>query len=906
MLLCPSLVFTGVHVPVIHFANQVGSYLADERVWAAFKTVFRIHAQMRPPQYSAVLCDFSQSTLTDITHMVFCRLRTIDLQHSPPSTLSSNSSDPCHPGTSNISDNTSQSSACPGDSTDSSAASPTPPSTEPSKSRQGYGLRCAVTIFDFIADLATCALQGKKEEIVSRRERLTKRMRGFSRSLFLSSEPTTFSTYYSDPAIQTPTAPSEEKSKGSALESQAPAASVRDSKRKRDSMSVDLPSMSVNNHTLIACKLLLTALTAGGPAFNKIEELIMLIEDDVFKFLLRSARGADNETFSHVFRIFHHLMTMMRQRLSMQLEVFINTVFLRTLSSKGNSEAASNRHDSSKQTNTYDLKEIALENLLDFTRQPWFFTELYSNYDCNPEASDLFNNLFKGLCKCVFPVTGLVTGNHLLALQCLIEGLRWLRARSPVSLLASSNDTTSLTTSTLTASAPEQTSSLDPLQPTRAETAELGRLLTIQRDFKNRFMSCTEEFNRSAKKGLAKMQNELGLFLSFTALKAAPKDHQLTADEQTEVNLMARLLRFAPGFDKVAIGQYLSETGHLSAHIRNAFVALFDFTDQHLDDALRMFLEAFRLPLEAQQIDRAIQMFAGQYHENNPQVLLDADAVHTLSFSLIMLNTDAHNELVKNKMTLAQFISNNRGINAGQDVPQPMLERLYAAILGNEIKMSGSGVNAEIGDALWCDLLKTMNIKKARREYLLATPEIKSSCNQQMFVECWSPVIAALSLLFGHCSSHIEQQFSRTGGNASHPRTHKRDTTRDRAQYNARALSTGEDVVSLLMDGFTLLADIAASGRHTQILDKIVSTVGKLTGLLDDNFFAGSGWHGREMLLQHRNEALLRFHQDPQAQFSTKLLLSLVRMHGDTLRSGWRDMMMVLLKFQLMDVLPGK
>ena len=44
-----------------------------------------------------------------------------------------------------------------------------------------------------------------------------------------------------------------------------------------------------------------------------------------------------------------------------------------------------------------------------------------------------------------------------------------------------------------------------------------------------------------------------------------------------------------------------------------------------------------------------------------------------LAFSLIMLNTDLHNPSVKHRMTKAEFIRNNRGINNGSDLPEEFL-----------------------------------------------------------------------------------------------------------------------------------------------------------------------------------------------------------------------------------------
>ncbi len=42
-----------------------------------------------------------------------------------------------------------------------------------------------------------------------------------------------------------------------------------------------------------------------------------------------------------------------------------------------------------------------------------------------------------------------------------------------------------------------------------------------------------------------------------------------------------------------------------------------------------------------------------------------------------MLNTDAHNPHIKNKMTLPQFLKSLSGICGGKDLPKDVLERLY-------------------------------------------------------------------------------------------------------------------------------------------------------------------------------------------------------------------------------------
>lgn len=52
-----------------------------------------------------------------------------------------------------------------------------------------------------------------------------------------------------------------------------------------------------------------------------------------------------------------------------------------------------------------------------------------------------------------------------------------------------------------------------------------------------------------------------------------------------------------------------------------------------------------------------------------------------------MLNTSLHNPSVKDKPTIEQFISMNRGINNGGDLPRELLESLYESIRTEPFKI---------------------------------------------------------------------------------------------------------------------------------------------------------------------------------------------------------------------------
>ncbi|GAA5971918.1 hypothetical protein JCM21900_001320 [Sporobolomyces salmonicolor] len=150
---------------------------------------------------------------------------------------------------------------------------------------------------------------------------------------------------------------------------------------------------------------------------------------------------------------------------------------------------------------------------------------------------------------------------------------------------------------------------------------------------------------------------------------------------------VARFLLNADGLDKAQIGEYLGEGESENIATMHAFVDYMDFTNLPFVDALRMFLQSFRLPGEAQKIDRYMLKFAERYTAGNPGVFANADTAYILAFSVILLNTDAHNPQVKKPMSKAEFVKNNRGIDDGKDLDEALLSSIYDEINANEIRM---------------------------------------------------------------------------------------------------------------------------------------------------------------------------------------------------------------------------
>jgi cytohesin len=162
-----------------------------------------------------------------------------------------------------------------------------------------------------------------------------------------------------------------------------------------------------------------------------------------------------------------------------------------------------------------------------------------------------------------------------------------------------------------------------------------------------------KKFNMDPKKGIEYL-------IEHGLLTASPDD-------------VAQFLYKGEGLNKTAIGDYLGERHDFNERVLRAFVELHDFTDLILVQALRQFLWSFRLPGEAQKIDRMMECFAQRYCQLNTNIFTNTDTCYVLSFAIIMLNTSLHNPSVKDKPSVEQFINMNRGINNGGDLPRELL-----------------------------------------------------------------------------------------------------------------------------------------------------------------------------------------------------------------------------------------
>jgi len=188
-----------------------------------------------------------------------------------------------------------------------------------------------------------------------------------------------------------------------------------------------------------------------------------------------------------------------------------------------------------------------------------------------------------------------------------------------------------------------------------------------------------------------KSQQDRQLLYGVKQFNLDPKEGLKYLEEKGFLRLnpenIAKFLFEQDRLSKRQIGNYLGSRDEFQQSVLVKFVSLHQFTDLLLVQALRQFLWSFRLPGEAQQIDRVMSTFAQHYCHQNTDSFSNSDTVYILSFAIIMLNTALHNKNVKIKITEEQFVAQNKGIDSGKDLPVDMLEAIYRNIKEQPFKI---------------------------------------------------------------------------------------------------------------------------------------------------------------------------------------------------------------------------
>lgn len=155
--------------------------------------------------------------------------------------------------------------------------------------------------------------------------------------------------------------------------------------------------------------------------------------------------------------------------------------------------------------------------------------------------------------------------------------------------------------------------------------------------------------------------------------------------------LVAEVLDESIGLSPTAIGDFLAHKDTLgpSPEFARCYFSRLDFKGMTPDKALRQASARLCFPREAQQVDRLITAFAWAYSQSNPEICMDEDTVSIVSYAILMLNSDAHGENVRSKMTCSEFVANT--LQAVPGVRQEQLEGIYERVQKEEIRLGRAG-----------------------------------------------------------------------------------------------------------------------------------------------------------------------------------------------------------------------
>jgi brefeldin A-resistance guanine nucleotide exchange factor 1 len=481
-------------------------------------------------------------------------------------------------------------------------------------------------------------------------------------------------------------------------------------------ISLDDPA-DENAETMCAfgLQLVLSSLESAGDDFAKHPALLTLVQDDLSRAVLAVAPAGNPPVLAATAATVLQMYMVMHHDLKLQLEAFLRVVLL-PLAEGPKPAVPGAKTNTGQDTNLAESQRIALECIVDLCRQPEFVPDLYVNYDCDLERPNLFEEVCALLSRSAFPREGSGVGQtNLLCLEGLLAIVGGIADRSadapPVDgfLVDGEVDFTAPSGvgsaggigvgSGASFDAKEVWSAVDGGADAASGMpggVQRAHRLRRNRDVKRRLISCAEHFNKSPKKGLAYMQ-EIGLL-----------------PDPLDASTVAKFFKHAPGLEKETLGEFLGDPKEFMVDVLKAYCGTFNFTGVTLDKALRSFLDGFKLPGEAQKISRILEVFAARYHEANPGAVADADSAYVLSYSIIMLNTDQHNPQVKNKMTLEQFVRNNRGTNGGSDWPRETLEYIFEAIATDEIKLESTDASPALSQSRWNDIVRGCATGKGR------------------------------------------------------------------------------------------------------------------------------------------------------------------------------------------------
>ncbi|XP_076275076.1 sec7 domain-containing protein garz isoform X2 [Rhynchophorus ferrugineus] len=578
------------------------------------------------------------------------------------------------------------------------------------------------------------------------------------------------------------------------------------------------PNDKMNTEVMIhlGLTLLTVAFEVGADSIGKHPALLSLVRDDLCRNLFSLLNSERISIFAADLQVSFLMFESLRTHLKFQMEKYLTRLIDIII------------NDSQKVT--YEHKEIALDNILQLWRIPGFVNELYLNYDCDMYCTNLYEDLTKLLAKNAYSASVGVWHTHLLSLDALLTVIEGIENHCLGNKVL--QDSTSNNQSTKESDGVIESISNILGKTNRIKFCEnipaLSDLL-VKKNIKKWLPQGTEYFNSKPKKGIQ-------FFQEHGVLKS-----------DLDVYEVALFLKENPALDKKMIGEYISNRSNLN--ILEAFVKTFDFTGVRIDEALRSFLETFRLPGEAPTISLILEHFAEHWHKSNGEPFADVDSAFTLAYAVIMLNVDQHNENAKKQtipMSDVAFKKNLKGVNGGNDFDEQMLDEIYTTIKNDEIVMPAEQTGLVRENYLWKVLLR----KGASKEGLyMHIPQ--GTYDSELFKLIYGPVVAAL------CGVYEKSEES--------------------------------SIFKHIIMGFEKCSTVAAQFGMTENLDTLILSLCKFTIFFNQ---------------KRQHNITISFGADQKAQLALKTVFSLAHLHGDNIRESWKHIFDLIQSLYSNNLLP--
>ncbi|GKY96543.1 hypothetical protein MPSEU_000613900 [Mayamaea pseudoterrestris] len=459
---------------------------------------------------------------------------------------------------------------------------------------------------------------------------------------------------------------------------------------------------------ILSLELILAAVEFSGEAFCEGDRFVYLVQHYLCVSLLKNCMSNNTQVAYLSQKIFLVLLFKFKGDLKQEIEVFMSNVFLRVLESENSS---------------FKQKGLVLESLRGLCGDPVLLTQLFLNYDCDFDSSNLYKDIVHMLTKIGGKATSSMLGSltaskkeaeqefelSLAGLEVLVAILK--ACLKALGLPGGESDQKDDTAGAKIRGMLQIDIGLAVARPPDASTIAAlhdsmngDELAVSVRDIKaedpagtfadkivdafEQKRTAEEKFETGSVKFTLNLKTGLNYFIEngyFERNAKAVALFFLANKDKLDKTQMGEVLGREPDAAFVKGEKLDADQGGKGFYVRilHHYADALDLTGLEFDEAIRLFLSGFRLPGEAQKIDRIMEKFAQRYVEQNMNVFPSADTAFILAFSVIMLNTDLHNPSIKpeKRMSLDGFIRNNRGIgDNGSDLPEAFLTDIYNRI----------------------------------------------------------------------------------------------------------------------------------------------------------------------------------------------------------------------------------